>query len=83
VPTFAQGLECRVNTPITEHRPITEHPYSAGVGLCWIKKNLMGVVTLAYRQTIGDGHWCLVFFTILTGHKFDGLVIGLQLHIYT
>jgi hypothetical protein len=43
-------LECRVNRLVTEeHRPITEHPYSAGVGLCWFKKTLMGVVTLAYR----------------------------------
>jgi hypothetical protein len=39
----------RVNTPITKHRSITEHPYSAGVGLCWIKKNLMDIVSLAYH----------------------------------
>jgi hypothetical protein len=46
VPTFAQGLECRVNTLITEHRPIIVQELAyAG----FLKKNLMGVVTLAYH----------------------------------
>jgi hypothetical protein len=27
-------LRCRINRPITKHRPIIEHPCSVAVGLC-------------------------------------------------
>jgi hypothetical protein len=37
----------------------------------------MGVLTLAYHQTLGGEHLCSLFFTILTSHKFDGLAIEL------